>query len=174
MSDEDGCNDEKDLKGDDGSLVIEEEDEEGGDYYLHRIDRLLRADERDQIPTLYDAANDLFSAWAVITASGLPVDLDKREFDYRLRQFLEQQKPDLPDFTLVLADFLFERAVHAHKLMAAWQVIVENAKRPDLDKARRYFQQELKRYVEIRSLVREQRETMPSWMKGWALRATES
>jgi hypothetical protein len=165
---EDGLNDEEDLEEDDGSLVIEEEDEEGGDYYLHRIDRLLRADERDQIPTLYNAANGLFSAWTVITASGLPVNLDKREFDLRLRKFLKQQNPKLPDVTPALADFLFERAVHAHKLMAAWHVIVKNAKRPDLDKARQYFQQELKRYVEIRSLVREQREKMPSWMKGWA------
>src|SRR5579863_6198351 len=158
--DDDGGNDEEDLEEDDGSLVIEEEDEEGGDYYLHRIDRLLRADERDQIPTLYSAANDLFSAWAVITASGLPVNLDKREFDLRLRQFLTQQKPNLPDLTPVLADFLFERAVHAHKLTAAWQVIAKNAKRPDLDKARQYFQQEVKRYVAIRSLVREQRGEM--------------
>lgn len=166
--DEDGWNDEEDLEEDDGSLVIEEEDEESGDYYLHRIDRLLRADERDQIPTLYSAANDLFSAWAVITASGLPVNLDKGGFNLRLRQFLTKQKPNLPDLTPVLADFLFERAVHAHKLTAAWQVISENAERPDLDKARQYFQQEVKRYVAIRSLVREQRGEMPSWMKGWA------
>jgi hypothetical protein len=160
--------DEEDLEDDDGSLVIEEEDEEGGDYWLHRIDRLLRADERDQLPMLYNAAADLFSARAVITASGLPVDLDKREFDLRLREFLTRHKSTLPDMTPVLADFLFERAVQAHKLMAAWQVIEENAERPDLDKARQYFQQELKRYEEIRSLVREQRGKMPSWMKEWA------
>jgi len=128
----------------------------------------LRADERDQIPTLYDAVNDLFSAWAVITASGLPVNLGEREFDLRLREFLTRHKPNLPDVTEVLADFLFERAVHAHKLMAAWQVIAKNAKRPDLDKARQYFQEEVKRYEVIRFLVRDQREKMPSWMKEWA------
>jgi hypothetical protein len=160
--------DEEDLEDDDGSLVIEEEDEEGGDYWLHRIDRLLRADERDQLPMLYNAAADLFSARAVITASGLSVKLDKREFDLRLREFLTRHKSTLPDMTPMLADFLFERAVHAHKLMAAWQVIGENAKRPDLDKARQYFQEEVKRYEAIRFLVRDQREKMPSWMKEWA------
>jgi hypothetical protein len=54
------------LEEDDGSLVTEEEDEEDGDYYLHRIDRLLRADQRDELPTLYAAANHLFSARTVL------------------------------------------------------------------------------------------------------------
>ena len=92
---EDSVDDEEDPEEDDGSRVIEEEDEEGGDYYLHRIDRLLRADERDELPGLY--VDHLFSARAVIAQSGLPVSLDKKNFGIRLRSFLEQEDPDFID-----------------------------------------------------------------------------
>ena len=71
-------------------------------------------------------------------------------------------------FLRASADFLFDRAVHAHKLIAAWRVIVKNAERPDLGEARQYLEQEVNRYAAIRFLVRDQREKMPSWMQEWA------
>jgi hypothetical protein len=163
--DEDGWNDEEDLEEDDGSLVVEEEDEEGGDYYLHRVERLLRADERDELPRLH--AEHLFSAHSVITASGLTVNLERRVFDARLKQFLSRHYQTVPDVTPV-SDFLFDQAVHALKLLTAWGIIVENAKRPDLAKTREYLQQQVNLSSAIRTLVREQRKSMPSWMGEWA------
>ena len=104
----------------------------------------------------------------MIAQSGLPVSLDKKNFGIRLRSFLEQEDPDFLDVPPALADFLFDRAVHAHKLIAAWRVIVKNAERPDLGEARQYLEQEVNRYAAIRFLVRDQREKMPSWMQEWA------
>ena len=141
---------------------VADEDEEGSEYYLYRLDRLLRLDERDELPTL-----DPQSAFGrtAIDRSALPIS--KEDFYSRLKYFLETEGPNIPPLSSELANFLFNRGVNAHRHIAA-DFVVNNTKSPELDRARRYLRQELNRYIKIRSLLAEKRQKTPNWMSAWA------
>ena len=139
------------------------EDEEGSEYYLYRLDRLLHLDERDEVPRLHP---QVVFGQVAIEGSALPIQ--KEEFHSRLKRFLKEQDPDLPAVSSESADFLFERAVNAHMHIAAWNSMVKKAKHPEADRSRRYLREELNRYTKIRVLLRKQRQTMPSWVSDWA------
>jgi hypothetical protein len=95
--------------------VKADEDEEGSEYYLYRLDRLLRLDERNEEPGLHP---QFVFGQVAIERSALPIQ--KEEFHSRLKTFLKEQDPDLPAVSSEFADFLFERAVNAHMHIAAW------------------------------------------------------
>lgn len=143
--------------------VKADEDEEGSEYYLYRLDRLLRLDERNEEPGLHP---QFVFGQVAIERSALPIQ--KEEFHSRLKTFLKEQDPGLPAVSFEFADFLFERAVNAHMHIAAWDSMVKRAKHPEADRSRRYLREELNRYTKIRSLLSKQPQTMPSWVSDWA------
>jgi hypothetical protein len=146
-----------------------QDDEKDSKYY--RLFRLFRLLEREKEPRL-----DPQPAFSFVSINPSAITLQKEQFRSRLKKFLKD--PDLmrsrkgQDRSLLaenseLCDFLFERAVHAHMHIAAWNSMAKKAKNPEVGRSRRYLRQELGRYVKIRSLLRKQRQTLPSWMAEW-------
>ena len=143
--------------------VKTDEDEEGSEYYLYRLDRLLHLDERDEEPRL-----DPQFVFGQVAIKRLALPIQKEVFHSRLKTFLKEQDPELPAVSSEFADFLFERAVNAHMHIAAWDSLVKKAKHSEADRSRRYLREELNRYTKVRSLLSKQRQTMPSWASDWA------
>lgn len=145
-----------------------QDDEKDSEHY--RLYRLFRLLEREKEPRL-----DPQPAFRYVSIDRSAIPLQKEQFRSRLKKFLKD--PDLgsrkgQDGSLLaenseLCDFLFERAVHAHMHIAAWNSIAKKAKNPEVGRSRRYLRQELGRYVKIRSLLMKQRQTLPSWMAEW-------
>jgi hypothetical protein len=156
------------VKADEDDFEYYKDDEKDSEHY--RLYRLFRLLERDKEPRL-----DPQPAFRFVSIDRSTIPLQKEQFRSRLKKFLKD--PDLrsrqgQDRSLLaenseLCDFLFERAVHAHMHIAAWNSMAKKAKNPEVGRSRRYLRQELGRYVKIRSLLTKQRQTLPSWMAEW-------
>jgi hypothetical protein len=140
----------------------ENEDEEDSEYYLHRLEKLLRLDESSHLPNL-----DPHAAFGRV-ALDRTINVNKKEFDQRLRRFFKTETRNVPPPSSELVDFLFDKAINAHKRIAAWDFIVRNTKSAKLRKTRQHLRQELNRYVKIQSLLKEGTQKTPSWMSAWA------
>jgi len=126
------------------------EEDEGSEYYLYRLERLLRLDQRNELP--------LLDPWSVfMVAVNGRSSITSEDFKLRLARFLKDEDPNFPALSSNLVDFLSKRGIDAPRQIAAWEEIGRNAKGPELSKACRYLRQELNRYVKIRSLLMQER-----------------
>jgi hypothetical protein len=139
-------------------------DEEGDDseYYLYRLENLLVLDQRHEVPTLSPQ-----SVFEVARIDQSAVHVTKGEFSSRLQSFLKEDDPAIPWLSAELIEFLFKRAVAAHRRMAVWDRLIKNAQSRELQISRRYLRKELNRFTKIRSLMREEGPTAPSWISEW-------
>jgi hypothetical protein len=140
-----------------------EEGEDTGDYYLGRVDKLLHLDETNELPRL-----DPQSMFAKATTRKTPTPEDKGRFESRLTHFMKSQRPEMLPLSSELVEFLFNRATNAQRCITAWDSFVKNTKSPDLKRDRVYLQQELNRYVKIRSILSGKKRRTPSWMAEWS------
>ena len=140
---------------------VNDDQEEGSEYYLYHVDRLLHLDETDKLPRLNPP-----SVFHKAAFDEPALSRDRGGFESRLNQVLKSVKPNMPELGPELVEFLFKRAVDAHRHIRAWYIIV--TKDPELAKARAYLQQELNRYVKVRSLLTEKKQRTPSWMSEWS------
>jgi hypothetical protein len=141
-----------------------DEDEEDSEYYLHRLDKLLRLDQTDKLPNL--KFHSIFGKTAIDQSR---FSIDEETFKFRLNKFIETADSKIPQLSDDLVEFLFKRAMGAHRHIRAWNIIVKETKDPELKRTRTYLQQELNRHVKIRSLLlTENKQRMPSWMLPWS------
>src|SRR6516225_8493272 len=101
-----GRNDEEESNG-----CPTEGDEDDSGYYLHRLQRLLRLDQRNESPHL-SALVMRFER--PVHGGGMP-SLTKENFEARLVRFLRAEDPNCPTLSPDLVDFLFKEAVDAQK-----------------------------------------------------------
>jgi hypothetical protein len=160
--DEDSFQEQESAEEQNAEDAMDTKEDEEDDYHLYRLERLLRLDESNKLPPLNPQY--VFEK-ALIDRSVLPIE--KKEFNARLKYFLENEDPHIPRLSSELNNFLFNRSVDAHRYITAWDIMVKNRKSPEFDRTCKYLRQELNRYLKIRSLLAKKRPTTPSWLSSW-------
>ena len=109
-------------------------------------------------------------ARARIHPVGKRADTDNKEggFSRPFQDISGKPQQDISRLTPEILDGLFQRAVEAQKIIAAWKQTMESAKSKDFGRSLVYLQEEMRRFARIRKLVIKQNaRKSPRWMSPW-------
>jgi hypothetical protein len=147
---------------DEDEVSAPDDDEESEErYHTYWLEQVLN----DEMPVVGNHLMKLF----VQPLGRQPTMLKEDRFRARLISFLQaDHHPRIPLPSSELSSFLFERAVEAHRTIAAYEATVRKIKGPEFSVAIQCVQQELERSECMAYLLAlELKQQIPQWMSEW-------
>jgi hypothetical protein len=138
----------------DGEPVIREEQE----YYLYKLERLLKLDQQN------DSAATLQPSYVFIKAAyDQEPTIKPEQFRMRFKEFLQHLEQPAPSAETL--DSFFHLAVQAEKEILAWENTVRAIKGDEFNRSLERLRAEVARFEKIRKVF--QGRKMASWMSPW-------